>query len=207
MKTITQTYKIYNYDELTETAKNNVKEWYLNNESRNEDFYYIIKDELKYLFDSNLKIQYSLSSCQGDGVNIYGDISAESIKNYVENLSEENTLKKTMNEKEWRRILHYGQECGSITLPENRRYCYCIADEIDVLNDWFYQLENYANYSNINIKTLEKFENLVRDIFSTLCEKFEDMGYDFLYEISDGELSEICDCNDWEFFENGDFCF
>ena len=50
---------------------------------------------------------------------------------------------------------------------------------------------------------LKKFEELVRGIFNTLCRYYEKWGYEFFYEISEEDLEEVCEANDWEFFEDG----
>ena len=106
-------------------------------------------------------------------------------------------------EKEKKTILHYAEECGAINLPMNNRYCYSLADYIDIADDWGYQLENYSGYSNINMEVLKKFEKLVRKIFETLCRSYEKQGYEYFYEISEEDLEEMCEANGYEFLEDG----
>ena len=108
-----------------------------------------------------------------------------------------------MTEKEKRTILHYADECGKIEIPMNNRYCYSLADYIDIKEDWAYDLEVYSGYKNINVEALEKFEELVRDIFTTLCKMYEEWGYNYFYEIDEEDLEEICEANDYEFLEDG----
>lgn len=38
-----------------------------------------------------------------------------------------------------------------------------------------------------------------------LTKEFEERGYDFFYEISDEDLQECCENNDYWFYENGKF--
>ena len=79
MRTATINYEVYKYGELTEGAKEKVKAWYL--EGR-EPFVFTedCEMDLENLFGENdLKVQYSLGYCQGDGFNIYGKVYAESI--------------------------------------------------------------------------------------------------------------------------------
>ena len=67
----------YNYSELSEDAKEKVKNWYLFDlDMHYELFYEDIKMYLSEQFpDSDLQLCYSLASCQGDGLNIYGKLN------------------------------------------------------------------------------------------------------------------------------------
>ena len=165
------------------------------------------EEDLYNLFGKNdLKIQYSLGYCQGDGFNIYGKIDAESILKCLEEHNGGTQLKQFENvltDKEKKTILHYAEECGAIELPSNNRYCYCIAGHTDIADDWEYQLENYSGYKNINKDTLEKFEKLVHGIFEELCGSYEEQGYEYFYEISEEDLVEMCEANGYEFLEDG----
>ena len=85
MRSVNITYKIYEFSELSEDAKAKVKEWYLNNFYQNEEFSDMCKEELSHRFPkSDLKVQYSLSYCQGDGLNVYGTLN---LKDVLYNLS------------------------------------------------------------------------------------------------------------------------
>lgn len=206
MRTIIKTYNVFNYNELSEEAKERVKEWYLDDDTRVWDFSDICNENLYNLFKSDLKVQYSLSYCQGDGLNIYGEVEAEKIFKCLDEYRDVKLFEEFENmltEKEKKTILHYADECGSIKLEENCRYCYSLANCIDVVDEWKYQLENYSCFKNINTEVLQKFEKLVRGIFKKLCGDYERAGYSYFYEIDDKELAEICEANNYEFFENG----
>lgn len=206
MRTATIEYKVYKYNELSDEAKEKVKEWYLDGQEP-----YIFTDDceqdLYNLFGKNdLKVQYSLGYCQGDGFNIYGKIDVENIFKCLENHNGGTQLEKfedVLTNKEKKTILNYAAECGKIELPCNHRYCYCVANHIDIADDWKYKLENYSNYANINERVLEKFEELVKGIFETLCEDYEKQGYEYFYEISDEDLEEVCEANGYEFLADG----
>lgn len=206
MRIATVDYEVYKYAELTEDAKEKVKTWYLEGQ---EPFIFTedCKMDLENLFGENdLDVQYSLGYCQGDGFNIYGKIYAESIFKCLENHNGGTQLAEfedMLTEKEKKTILHYAEECGAINLPINNRYCYSLADYIDIADDWGYQLENYSGYSNINMEVLKKFEKLVRKIFETLCRSYEKQGYEYFYEISEEDLEEMCEANGYEFLEDG----
>lgn len=205
MRIETVEYKVYKFNELSESAKEKVKEWYLEGQ---ESFIFTdnCRQDLENLFGENdLEVQYSLAWCQGDGFNIYGKISAEDIFKCLENNNGGVQLKEFENvltEKEKRTILHYADECSMIELPYNNRYCYSLADRIDIVDSWMCDLEN-AEFKNINGELLDKFEKLVRDIFKNICNDYEKWGYEFFYEISEEDLEEICEANEYEFLEDG----
>ena len=205
MRTVAVEYKIYKYNELSAEAKEKAKEWYLQGQ---EPFIFTenCKMDLDNLFGKNkLDVQYSLSCCQGDGFNIYGEIDAENIFNCLERHNGGKQLAKfegTMTDKEQKAILAYAEVCGAIELPMNRQYCYSLADYIDIVEEWVWRLE-YADYRDINVEALQKFEKLVRGIFHTLCKAYEDWGYKYFYEIDDEDMEELCDANEWEFMEDG----
>lgn len=207
MRTATVKYEVYKFNELNAEAKERVKQWYLDGQS---DLAFIFtedcKQDLENLFGKNdLEVQYSLGYCQGDGFNIYGKIDAESILKCLENHNGGSQLEKFENiltDKEKKTILHYAEMCDDIELPYNNRYCYSLADYIDIVGSWEYDLE-YNDYHNINTKALEKFENMVKGIFAELCNSYEKQGYNFFYEISDEDLEEICESNNYEFLVDG----
>ena len=205
MRIETVEYKVYKYNELSDDAKEKVREWYLKGQ---EPFIFTedCENDLYNLFGkNNLKVQYSLASCQGDGFNIYGTIDAESIFNCLEKHNGGTQLERfenVMTDKEKKTILHYAKECGAIELPINSRYCYSLADYIDIVESWEWELD-INGYKNINTDILNKFEKLVREIFGTLCMAYEKWGYNFFYEISDEDLEEMCEANGYEFLEDG----
>lgn len=80
MKEVTRNYEVYDYEELDVKAKEKAKQWYLDNTFREETLTEIFEEDLTEVFpESNLKVQWSLSNCQGDGVNIYGELHLDDI--------------------------------------------------------------------------------------------------------------------------------
>lgn len=70
--------KAYTFPELTGEAKEKAKEWYLNDETLSWELTNNYESDLSCIFpNSDLKVQWSLSYCQGDGVNIYGSVNME----------------------------------------------------------------------------------------------------------------------------------
>ena len=207
MRIETVEYEVYKYNELSDEAKEEVKKWYLDGQPA-EFFTNDCKEDLNCLFGNNheLEVEYSLGYCQGDGFNIYGKINAKDIFNCLENHNGGTQLEQFENvltDKEKRTILCYQGECNDIELPMNGRYGYCMADYVDIVNDWEYDLEVYSGFRNINVETLKKFEQLVKDMFSTLCKAYEEQGYEFFYEVEEEDLKEHCEVNGYEFLADG----
>lgn len=210
MRTITKKYNIYNYNELSENAKETVKQWYLDDYSRSREFFDGCMNDLRNIFpDSDLKVQYSLNSCQGDGVNICGMLNVNNIISFPSSHfcgDKFNDLLDYFTDKEIRTLINYSGECGDIKLPENRSYWYCCVDNIDLAAEWTEELE-WSCYRNINIKLLEKFQKYVIKIIKRLCSDYEKQGYKHLYEIEDDELNDFCEANKFTFLEDGTlFC-
>lgn len=211
MRTITKNYEVYRYSELSEEAKAKVKVWYLDDPFRAAEFEDIYMDVLKTLFpNSDLKMQFSLSWCQGDGLNIYGELDLMDVflvmrdnSGDTENLR---ALGHYISEKKQRTIEAYMEICGRIVeLPYNRSgYTYCVADRVDFAEEWIEELE-YCRYKNIEVDTICRMEKIVGDMFTSLSKMYEEYGYKFLYEVDDEEIEETCEANDWEFLEDGSF--
>lgn len=87
MKTITQTFNVYTFEELSEKAQAFAVE--KEKEDRYSDSLY--SDMLKESFENilnekhlpNETIEFSLSYCQGDGVAFYGKLTDEQIKSLI----------------------------------------------------------------------------------------------------------------------------
>lgn len=210
MEVVTREYKVYNFSELSEDAKEKAKQWYLDDDFRPQKFENIYTEDLHYLFNnSDLKMQFSLSYCQGDGLNIYGkldlmdvfaairdtDHSGEQFKQY----------KDLFSEHEQKTIEAYMEACGrEIELPYNRHYCYCIDDRVDFADEWIEILE-YCRYKNIQIDTIRKMEKLIGTMFENLSATYEKYGYDYFYNADDEVVNETCEANGWRFLEDGTF--
>lgn len=211
MKTITKTYNVYTYNELSDEAKEKVKQDYLDDPVRNDLFYEDCMETIHSLFpQSDLKVQYSLSSCQGDGFNIYGTLDVFNMINLIRNreklpISLLNEIEKDIdaftNEELEMISQYYNYYCSSIKIPYNTHYCYSQSDYIDFADDWKDQLENAEMEYNENI--IIKFEDFVKNFFSELNSMFEKDGYEFLYNVSEEEIEDWCEANEYMFLENG----
>jgi hypothetical protein len=75
MKTITKEYKVYNYKELNETAKDRVREYLEDGiiEARFDWLKTEIEDTIKEYYNIEAKVFYSLTYSQGDGLHFETD--------------------------------------------------------------------------------------------------------------------------------------
>ena len=194
-KTIIREYRVYEYKELCEESKERVKEWYLNDPFRVDIYTDMCMEYLKNLFpNSELDVEYSLNHCQGDGFNIYGDIELGDV---LERIADNFT------EKERKFIKWACRTYPSIhKMPSNRHYCYCICSRNDFTEDWIDWMRQEC-MRGIPEDTLDKFNKLVGEYLDDLCKELEKDGYNFFYEISDEDLQDACDANEWEFDEDG----
>ena len=211
MKTITKTYNVYSYNELSDKAKEKVKQDYLDDPVRNDIFYENCMTTIYNLFpQSDLKVQYSLSSCQGDGFNTYGTLDVFNLINLMRNRENifipflnkiENDIDIFTSEELDILSQYYNYSCSSIKIPQNLRYCYSMSDYINFSDDWIEELENAK--IEYNDELIIKFENFVRKFFSELNSLFEEAGYNFLYNASEKEIEDWCKANEYMFLEDG----
>lgn len=195
-KTVTREYTVYEYKELNDEAKEAVKRWYLDGQEA-EIFTEDCKMRLEELFpNSELQVEYSLNYCQGDGFNIYGTIYLDEV---LEHIADQFTAKE-LKFFEW----IFNQYGSSYKMESNRNYCYCICSRNDFTEDILSDME-YDRMRGIPTATLEKFNKLVGEYLDDLCGEFEKNGYAYFYEISDEDLKEVCEANEWTFTAEGKF--
>lgn len=190
MRTITIIKNIYTFNELSEKAKEKVRQDYLSDEFRAEIFSENCMYKINELFpNSDLKIQFSLCGCQGDGFNIYGEIS---LTDLLEN------LKDKFSSEELKTLEQNFMESGidSYTMIENHYYYYCMAA-------WHVFTEGVERELGYHLPVFDKFDKAARLYINKLCRDFEDTGYDFFYHVSDEEIEDWADANGYEFTEDG----
>ena len=167
MKEIIIKKQVYTYNELNDMARENAKREWLEIYHTSEDYLEIIEDFLECNFpNSNLDVQFSLGCCQGDGVNIYGDLHLEDILNFKHDYYtlDNNYFKLVYKEFKTQKFMEY------IKLPYNN-YNYCLSK--------YLELPDYLDDDKFN-----PFKNYVIDVFEDICKEFEDLGYSFFYEIN-----------------------
>lgn len=219
MEKITKTYEIYDYNELSENAKEKVKNYYLTSGIRNDLFQENIKYKLNYYFkNSSLDYQYSLDSCQGDGVNIYGKINVDDIfdtfvskeldvflrRNIIPQIKMHIPSKEMLAE-----FKDFVKENDiSIIIPYNDNYTYSLAHALYFDGDIYdgINLDNDKNnFSNDMLLCVEDIRIFLIEYIDAFNNYYKKLGYNFLYNISDEDMEECCIANEWKFLRNGDF--
>lgn len=203
MRTITkhidilEDYALYTFSELSEEAKEKVRDWYIYDscfreaEIFTEDCIY----RLEELFpNSDLKVAYSLNYCQGDGLTIYGNIHLPDLFEHI---------KEHFTEKEKKFMQHIFKEwCDNYEIKLDHRCPFLSKSDFEPNCDIEWELENYW-YRAIRYDVLEKFTKYGFEYLSDLCGEFEECGYKFFYEPTDEEIADDLDANDFEFLEDG----
>lgn len=209
MKEVTMVFNVYRFEELNEEAKEVVKQWYLDGQD-SSNFNDILKSELDLFFpNSELNANYSLNYCQGDGVNVHGIISLKDVLEFstLHQLNEfYPKMKEVFTEKQIKTLNFYFKQISdsAIELPQTRGYHACSAVMAYVEASLIESLE-YDKIRDINKKLIKNFEKFFIESLMILTKEFEERGYDFFYEISEEDLQEHCESNDYWFYENGEF--
>lgn len=178
---------VYRYAELSDSAKEVVKDHVLSATRDAQGFTDFVKHTLDVLGVEEAEVYYSLSNCQGDGLCFTGSI----------------TWNKAIE------ILYIKESIAKL----DKDFIKSCEDCIYSIN--FYKLDRMYNHCNtVTVEFedsswmyAEDFTKL-KDIFLTwykaLCGKFEHQGYKWFYEISEEDVVEYCNNNDIEFTANGD---
>ena len=181
MVTITKKINLYEYNELEEQAKEKAKEQFLikRQEYDTDSFTDIAMEIIKSYFPviDGLDIQWSLSSCQGDGVNICGKFNLQNVDGL-----------------EWLKM-----EVDSFELAENRCYFYSLKSQTEssTVDEIITEFEDVSGNEIAEWQVME-IKKMVESVFEKLREaekEIEKCGYDFFYEMSDEEMEEAADAN------------
>lgn len=188
----------YSYNELSEEAKEAVKQWYLDDPIRNDIFSESVESMLSEEFPrSKLKVHYSLSYCQGDGLNIHGTIN---LYDFLE--------KWEISEKSRRTMEYYIDNSLNVyTFEKNNRYCYsCKFIDRKYIGDTISEFTEELNHNSIRgIKNdiIKAFFIDMFDYFENLDDEWENAGYKYFYECENEEVEDFCNANDYYFTEEG----
>ena len=200
-RTVTKSYDVYTFDELSDEAKEKVKELFLSWRANDDTFMESSHTILKDLFpNSDLKVQYSLSSSQGDGFNTYGKLKVDDLLNVDTSLYPLNQASgiAVPENKEAIKAACEKADVTELELPRNDHYDYSLADRIEVVPD--YDVELTKEETGL----LSDLENFAQSVMGKINSQFESDGYDWFYEMSDEEASEQAAANDYEFTEDGE---
>lgn len=191
METVTKKYKVYNYNELSENAKENVQQMFSMNDADFEtellgdDFQEQLKENHPYFTDA--KFQWSLGCCQGDGLSFSCQID---LGEYLK-----------VHHKDMKTSV-YDALCDIVynLHSDGNNGHYCFASESDIDYDY-----NYGEEHKRLDALLNNIVDVMRVLYINICKDFEEQGYK-AYEFlgTDEYAKDMTESNDYTFLENGE---
>ncbi len=180
----------YKYEELPNSTKSKLKQ------KMSEDLQYTFNDDFQFninyilehdLCQQKLRIDYSLSYCQGDGLRLTGELDLIRCLEYDE-------IKKKFTEKELKRLYHYIINfLETIEIKNNSRYTFFNKNDYDFANELLINLE-IAKYKNVDIDLVCRFQFAITNFFQKICSDWEKQGYDYIYpDATEKEIKEYYD--------------
>lgn len=196
-----RTIELYKFEELKkdvqEIALNTAREYITNNNMYNEclnsdlenELYYNLCDDFPFLND--IKIRFSLSYCQGDGVSFTGEIvGLDNITALAKKVYDNNIPRKI------KRIIPFLYNVKFDVID----YHYCHAYTVDTI-----VTDNYNDYGHSRFNRLcEQFEKNIDNYRVDCCRKLDKIGYDFIAEYENEEnIHNYIDSMHLEFYKDG----
>lgn len=215
MRTITKIINLYNFDELSEKAKQKVlnteKECLYNNHCNNLDDF--ICDCLCNYGMEDAEYNYSLSYSQGDGVCFYNI----NLFSYSRLTSKDNNIKLNkfelealtlLNKEEYKMLLQYLNEGYNIKIVKNSSM-YCHSHTCSLEEEYYYSDD--AEEENKMNNFIYDFKKKMENIYYNMCYEIERLAYNYIENISDDEITENInylqnDCG-LMFLEDGSYCY
>jgi hypothetical protein len=186
----------FTFDQLSGAAKENARQWYINQYDYLERFQEDYENELSENFPgSDLKIALSWLCCQGDGVNVSGRVYLEEFLPFWDASEKE---KRTMRFYCSKGLYYYD-------FTGHNRYSYsCKFMDIDAIDetvdDFIYHLPDLRN---INAELIKRFFSDMFDYFDEYDSAIYDDLYNYIYNPSDNDISDFCDANEIYFDVDG----
>ena len=183
--------KVYNFEELSQEAKQVAIERYRNNTTEvfldmfQEDCIEAIEEAG---FSGGIQLQYDLGYSQGDGLSFSCD--------YFTKLSE--LFTEVLGEGKQKTIDCIIDNCSFELSGNNGRYCFASKSDLDLT------LENYnRDYDNIE-SVVEKVREKLENIYVELCKDLEKKGYaEIEWQNSDEYIEQEIISNEYEFTKDG----
>ena len=197
-------YELYKYEELDSKGKEKAKRKYLDGQDEYEFTDMVEADTTLVFPNSKLKVQYSLSYSQGNGLSVYGSLDFEDIFNILKGNDYPSLVEgiDLFTEKEIKTLRFYANENGSLNVDVVGRYPFFREWVYDFAEDWIDTFEG-DGLSSIKTDLIYRFEKTVKTIMQRYCKEWEDAGYKFFYEIDDESMEEISEANNWEYLADG----
>lgn len=184
--------KVYEYEELSEKAREKARENYGSFDSGDAD---VLNDcfieELKEFGYKDVDISWRLGYCQGDGVIFTWRGEGEELLALCSRVFGGNIP---------RNIKHVLPLIEVVYQRRDSRYCNVFA--VEVVTD--FKFDECRDLSGRFIDAVTDLRKVLNDDRHTMCRKLEKMGYAHIEEVeSEESFKERCKYNDYEFYEDG----
>lgn len=164
----------YKYNELAEKVQQNLKEKIVHSWEYMDDFHWKIQDIIDNDFpNSDIKVQWSLDHCQGDGVNLCGKLDHKDAIEFIKKMQPDRI------EEDFIRIVKF---CDiDFKLPENPNYAYCYINRADIAESLINEYEAITDERPKPYWQMvaQKFEFVLKNCIEDFCKEMEDYGYDY----------------------------
>ena len=189
--------KVYTFEELDESAKENAREWFrecLHNDFEDEsdaitEMFQEYLAEQGYNVDFN-DISWSLSSCQGDGVSFVWSADGNEVLSIFSRIYDGNIPKNV------KRVIPFLE---FKFVRDDSRYChaYTVSTEIEIQRNYNGEI---ARVEGI----IEEIERILDDDRLELCDAMGKIGYEEIaYQFSNECIDELMKASGYEFTEDG----
>ena len=190
MKDIIVHTTVYEFSELSESAKQRAKSELAASNFREEDFCTMVREDLDRDFPASedLKFQFSFAGVQGDGFNIYGVLNGFDWIAFLVN----HTLLSTKEEELFNAYLVWNL---NIEFKRNKDYTYSMKNQSrndieDTVEDWINRLEQNG-VENIDEQLIRWVINRAYIHFSDLDNNWNYNGWNYFHNISNAEAEEL----------------
>ena len=189
MKRLAKTIKGYSFNELEYSSRSKAKKNVLEKENLPELFSEDLRETLLEKFGlRNLCTYFSLSYSQGDGLCLYGIIK------HYELFHNEHFREIAFSGIHHKQIKSVYEELERIVFFHRGKYYHAKTVSIES--------REHAP-SDKQIAIIDKIVANVKSWYFSFCAEWEKRGYDYFYEISDEDMENLCNENDYLFTIEG----
>jgi hypothetical protein len=185
--------KVYEFKELSPEVQEKVIEHFQRDKQEIGDMLWgfndTAKEEIQEAGFSDVKLQYSLSNSQGDGLSFSGKLD---LKFFLEKKYSKKLSKYKINALcEYIYSVHSTGNTG--------HYEYASKNQIEYTKNY----QNGEHWEKID-KLWQNVLEEIQDYYMSLCKKLEKQGYDEIeWQLSEESIKEDIEANDYEFTEDG----
>lgn len=182
----TRTYQVYKFSELSkEVQERAIDKWY-----DREDYQWLKDDIMQELYEldtlklfSDVRLQYSLSYRQGDGLSFSANIDFEAfLKNKGLTTDKIDLLSNAVYK--------------FVSTGNKGLYCYAHKDQI--------QYEENERHVDAIWEEIDRYKEEIANYYIDICNKLKSYGYSVIeYRMSKEDFEELCEDNGYMFTKDG----